>query len=406
MENKNRLYQMALLFSLALNLVLIFVAINFFRQADNTPSAAATNQRAGATEISAVATATPPPTITNAAAEPTSEPTRLTLPTATATLVPEPSQTPTPVPTAAEPQPAPTEIPPTETPTAVPPTPTAIVSSAEPTLMPGPTWLQYTNLFRIQARLPQLVENTAYSAASQHHSRYMIETMTITHSEDSSSPFFSQAGHEAALNGNLAVGGWDGASDIWPIEYWMSATFHALPILNPRLSEAGYGTYRDTDSDFKLTGTMHLSTKQELGAVPDTVTFPIMFPEDGGGTWIHKYTLPEFPDPLSACPGYQRPTGPPIILQLGDGSLRPNVNASFFRVRNEDLPHCVLHESNYINSTSYFQETGRQILDQQDAIVIIPQQPLQQGLTYWVTIVVGNETYEWSFEATAKPGGY
>jgi uncharacterized protein YkwD len=395
MENQIQRYRLALIITFGLNVGLLLLTIYFYAQWRSGEEAQVA-QLQGNVELTQDTPADP-----TFAPTAMPSPTLLPLPSDTPASEPEPTETATPIP-------APTETSPAPPATLVPPTATAVsvALNLTPTLAPGPSWLRYTNLFRVQAGLPQLTENSAYSTGSQHHSRYMIQTNTITHGEQPTSPFFNQAGHDAALNGNLAVSNWDGASDIWPINYWMSAAFHALPMLDPRLVEIGYGLYRDPESSYQLTGTMHISSKLDLGSVPNTIDYPIFFPADGGETWILEYSLPEFPNPLEACSGYQRSTGPPIILQIGDGSLTPNVHASSFRGDGADLQHCVIHESNYVNSNDYFQKSGRTILNEQDAIVLIPRQPLTAGATYTVSIVVGEETYEWSFLAAASPGNY
>ncbi len=327
-------------------------------------------------------------------------------PTATATLAP-----PTPTAAAAEPtptatQPATATLPPTLEATAVPtqpPTPTATPQpTATPTAVPGPDWLRYYNQFRTQSGLPQLAENSAWSAGSLAHSQYMMTNSLSAHAQDPNKPGYSPQGDEAGQNSNIAISGWDGASDLWAIDYWMSAPFHAVPMLNPHLSQTGFGVFRDASNSFKMTATLDVSSKRPLGQLPESITFPILYPRDGGEIWVLRYTLPEFPNPLTACSGLQKPLGPPLIVQLGDGSLVPSVTqTSLTSSDGTTIPHCVIDETRYVNSSAYQQQEGRTILDKQDAIVLIPARPFTVGETYSASITVNGATIEWSFTAVS-----
>ncbi len=336
-----------------------------------------------------------------AASEPTQPPEPSPTPTekaepATETAVPQPSPTPqiemtatpTPVPSepTATPMPSPT-LPPTPAPTA--------------TNVPGPDWLRYTNQFRVQAGLPQLRENVAWSEGSLLHSIYMINTGQTVHHEDVNSPWYTVEGNDAGKNGNISASGWLEAPDHWPIDYWMSATFHAVPILDPHLQEAGFGLHRDANSGLLMAATMDV--KRGRGDLPASVEYPIFFPQDGGQIWVLKYSLPEFPDPMDSCSGFYKPMGPPIVLQLGEGDIVPSVTNTSFKQGDTPLAHCVIDETRYVNPNPYWQQTGRTILDQQDAIVILPGEPLVVGQTYTAHVEVNGESYTWSFEAVAPP---
>lgn len=389
-ENQLKQYRIGLIVSGLLNIVLIVLLLVNRSGGGETavsPTPQPTSQIAiapSATSQPATATATATeavPTPTTELAEPT--------PTATATLPSTPEATAVPT------QPAtPTAtLQPTATPTA--------------TAVPGPDWLRYYNQFRSQANLPQLAENSAWSAGSLAHSQYMMTNSLSAHAQDPNKPGYSPQGDEAGQNGNIAISGWDGASDLWAIDYWMSAPFHAVPMLNPHLSQTGFGVFRDANNSFKMTFTLDVSSKRTLGQLPESVTFPILYPRDGGEIWVLRYTLPEFPNPLTACSSLQKPVGPPLIVQIGDGSLVPSVSqTSITSSDGTTIPHCVIDETRYVNSSAYQQQQGRSILDKQDAIVLIPAQPLTVGETYTASITVNGATIEWSFTAVAPPTDY
>ena len=376
--------------SLALNGIM---AVMWLRErARVTPVA----QAAAEVEATAVPpeTAAPPSTATTRPQPVIAQATRiLPTPTAPPTETAAPTLAPTDEPTL-----APTEVP---SPTPEPPTPTPEPAASPTIAAVGTDWLQYLNIFRNQANLPPLLEDTAWSLDSQQHSRYMVYTGHLSHNEDTASPYYTHAGQAAAENGNIAAGFIGSDPYKWAFNYWMSAPFHAIPILDPQLRTTGFAEYRDTNGEQQLAAT--LDVRRGLGTLADGVVYPIMYPRDGGLTWVLRYSLPEFPEALSTCPGYQQPTGAPIILQLGDGREVPQVTASALYRDGEYLAHCRFDETNFTHPNEFRQKSARLILDQRDAIVIIPQQPLLPDSNYSVRVDVNGETITWSFRTAAGP---
>jgi uncharacterized protein YkwD len=381
---------------LAMSLILngVFLVL-FIRQRAEEPGggvvAAVAQQEASPPPASPPATSTPrpQPAITQATRPPVSPATES--PDATSTeSAPEPSPT---VASTEEPPPSPSPTPdPTATPT-TPPTPTIEAV--------GTDWLRYLNLFRQQANLPPLLENTLWSLDSAQHSRYMTYTGNLGHSEDGASQYYTRGGQTAGENGNIAAGFIGSDPFKWAFNYWMSAPFHAIPILDPQLATTGFAEYRDASAAQPLTAT--LDVRRGLGPLLDGVSYPIMFPRDDGLTWVLRYSLPEFPEALSTCPGYQQPTGAPIILQIGDGSQVPSVTASSLFRDDQPLAHCRFDETNFTHPNEFRQRSARLILDNRDAIVIIPQQPLVPDSTYSVRIDANGQTYTWSFRTASGP---
>jgi len=177
-------------------------------------------------------------------------------------------------------------------------------------------------------------------------------------------------------------------------------------MLNPRLTQTDFGVFRDANSSFKLTATLDVSSRRELAALPSGLTYPLTYPQDGGEIWVLSYTLPEFPNPLTACNGLQKPTGPPLILQIGTGDQIPSVTQSSLISSDGSIAHCIIDETRYVNSNQFQQNQGRSILDKQDAIVLIPAQPFTVGETYTASITVNGETVTWSFTAVSSPTDY
>ena len=344
---------------------------------------------APATPTAPLTSPTARPTRPSVAGTPTTPPTAAASPAATA--IDPPPDTPTPV--------APTPV--AATPVAPTPTPTAEPLPSPTIVALDPDWLRYLNDFRAAAGLPSLREDSAWSAESGLHSRYMVLSGDVGHSEDPNSPFYTHIGSAAGDTGNIAIGNLSSAPFEWAINYWLSAPFHAVPMLDPQLAVTGFGEYRDA-SGIQAVGAT-LDVERGLGALPDGVEFPIMWPGNDSVTWILRYSLPEFPAALSHCTGYSQATGAPIILQLGDGRLTPNVTATTILRDGEPLAHCQFDETNYTHSDAWTQRSARAILDQRDAVVLIPAAPLVPDATYAVRVDANGQTYTWSFRTAAGP---
>ena len=276
-----------------------------------------------------------------------------------------------------------------------------VIAAAPPADADAPPvaeWLSYLNQFRAMTGLPDLADNPALTLGSQAHARYMvINDKPIAHSESPSNPFFSEAGLQAAKNGNIFATTQLQADHEWAINFWISAPFHLIRILDPGLAEVGYGNYNEAVGNFHMAAVLDVASA--AAGAPAGQSYPIYFPGDGAVTPIVRHSLYEWPDPVDSCSGYTRPTGPPIMLQLGDGSLTPSVSNYTFMAGERRLPACVFTETSYTNPDRYAQENGRYLLGNQDAIVMLPRFPLEAGQTYTVTIVANGQTYSWSFTA-------
>lgn len=375
---------------LSLLLIVCLLASAVVACRGNTGPAATTAPTIVATSV---ATTTPPPAVSSSD---------------------DPSPTP-PAPTAVVPTatPAPTEAPPT--PTAEPtiePTPT---TPPEPTPTPEPTpeptataadivqpeWLAYLNQFRTMANLPLLQNDDLLSLGSQFHSQYMVKNdAAIAHNQDESNPYYDPAGDQAAENGNIFATSQVDANYVWGMNFWISAPFHLVPILDPRLAFVGFGSFNEAAGGVQMAAV--LDVRSAPPAQPDT-SYPIFFPADGSSTWVVRNSMFEWPDPLTNCPGFTRPTGAPIVLLLGDGSQQPRIFSHTLYTGDTEIETCLIHETNYRNPDGYAESNGRLILDIRDAVVIIPRQPLAVDETYNVQVVTDSSTYDWSFNTIPKP---
>jgi len=279
----------------------------------------------------------------------------------------------------------------------IPAEPAAATRSADTTArQPAPAqtgigWLDHLNDRRARANLPPVSNNPEWTEGCELHSRYMVKNDYIGHSEDSSNQWYSEAGALAASKGNVAVHSDINNPDENFIDGWMEGPFHAIGIIDPRLLQAAYGVYREQTGMYRSAATLDVMRGQ--GAIPETVSYPIMFPAEGQVMPIKAFTGYETPDPLTSCPGYTAPTGPPLMIQFAQD---PVVSSYSVSKDGMTLEACSFDETNYTNSNGSMQRLGRQVLGSRNAVVIMPKEPLTDG-TYTVSITTNGETHTWSF---------
>ncbi|HET9781205.1 MAG TPA: CAP domain-containing protein, partial [Candidatus Dormibacteraeota bacterium] len=261
----------------------------------------------------------------------------------------------------------------------------SVVAASSPTTtaLAAGTWLDRLNAWRASVNLPALTENTTWSQGDYDHSLYMVKDDQVTHYELTSEPNYTVAGDTAARNGNIEVNSTTAFSDTQAIDWWMAAPFHALGMMDPRLTQTGFGAYREVKSGWQAGFTLDV-----LRGNPFTGgTYPVFFPGDRSIVPLTTYNGNEFPDPLQDCAGYSAPTGLPVFVQIG-GNVATTVTAHSFTGNGAPLPHCVL-DSNSPNVGSSLTYRG--------AAIVIPQQPLQAGVNYTVALTVNGVPYTWSF---------
>lgn len=256
-------------------------------------------------------------------------------------------------------------------------------------------WLSYLNFYRSMSGLSPVAENKTWTEGSWYHSRYMVKNDHVEHGEDPANYWYTLEGDLAAQSSNLVASHNLAETDNYAIDSWMQAPFHALHILNPALKQVGFGSFREDDGGLEMGAT--LDVLRGLGELQSSPDYPILWPGNGATVPIGSHWS-EYPNPLSSCAGYVSPAGLPILLQLGQGNIIPNVSAHSFTRDEMELEHCVFDETSYLNDDAAAQSLARSILNSRDAIVLIPRAPLAPGASYTVSITANGNTYTWTFD--------
>ena len=272
------------------------------------------------------------------------------------------------------------------------------------------------NYYRAMVKLPVIVEDPELSTGDRAHTMYIVRNYhdAITHSglgaemhtEDPGKPNFTPEGLDAAKSSDMDVwsmrgvsndpGGW--GSPTWSIDGWMSLPFHRMPILNPRLTSAGFGLYCEAEA---CAAGLNLLKGSE-GKMPTgaEAALPIKFPPDGGSVAMRSFEN-EWPNPLTSCPGYEGPSGVAITLQLGNWMDTHLGEYSVARVNPDGsrtaVEACGIDSTSYSNPDAYSQDLGRNVLKSYGTVVLIPRAPLDQGAKYAVSMTANGKQYNWTF---------
>jgi hypothetical protein len=290
------------------------------------------------------------------------------------------------------------------------PSTSAIPASAEP------GWLTRVNYYRAMVKLPLIVEDAEASKGDRAHTMYIVKNFhdaimsaglgAEMHTEDPAKPDFTPEGIEAAKSSDMDVwsmrgvsadpGGW--GSPEWSIDGWMALPFHRMPIINPRLTSAGFGLY--CESEACAAGLNLLKGSQGKMPLRAAEREPIEFPPDGGTVPIRSFEN-EWPNPLTSCPGYAAPSGLAITVQLGDWMDTHLGEYSVARVNADGsraaVEACGFDSTSYSNPDAYSQELGRNVLKSYGTVVLIPRSPLDKGGKYEVHMSANGKQFNWTF---------
>lgn len=260
------------------------------------------------------------------------------------------------------------------------------------------TWLDRLNAWRATTGLSNLSENTTWSAGDVLHSTYMVKDDLVTHFETPGAANYTTAGDAAARNSNIQVSSSTSATDVQAIDWWMQAPFHAMGMMDPRLTSTGFGAYRQVKSGWQAGFAIDVLRGNSFTGG----SYPVVFPGNGATEPLTAYGGGEFPDPLQGCSGYTAPTGLPVFIQIG-GNVVTKVGAVHsFTGNGVALAHCVIDGNNAKLGSDLYARGGA---------ILIPRSPLKTGVHYVVSLTVNNVPRTWSFTVgplvttPARPSG-
>jgi uncharacterized protein YkwD len=285
-------------------------------------------------------------------------------------------------------------------------TPAAIYVAAIPTPIatpissgPSSSWLERINFYRAGDGLAGIRGDSDLSATVASHAQYLLLNFgddiraskpmsPAAYDETPGKSGYSADGALVARNVQLAWGcaPYDAAAQI---DRWVAGPFHRLALLDPFLTEAAFG---EAASDGCWAAALRFPPAEEE---VKPYARAVEFPPDGALVSL-EWTGIEAPDPLASCPGYQRPAGLPITLQLGR-RVETKLSAHWLMENGKPIEHCAFDAQSYQNQDPSGQEYGRANLRNRGGVVIVPRAPLKSGARYSVSIAANDQNYTWSF---------
>jgi hypothetical protein len=268
-------------------------------------------------------------------------------------------------------------------------------------------WLGPLNYYRSLAGILPVAPDADLSSGDVAHARYLVKNYgkdkdrslgAAAHSEDPAKPWYTAAGFAAASASNVNEE-YDSRPERFEaakaIDGWISIPFHRLWILNPGLHRAGYGQYCEAGA---CVGALNvLGGADPMPITPKLLDRPIEFPPDGSVLKLRSGEG-EWPDPLTACPGYAPPMGLAITLQLGT-LADAKLSAYSLKLNGSDpaaIEACGFDAGTYVNPDPAQQGRVRDTLRDFGAVVVLPRDPLRPG-SYTVSITATGRQYTWSF---------
>ncbi len=245
-------------------------------------------------------------------------------------------------------------------------------------------WLGVVNTYRAMSGLDPVGVDATWSAQAEAHSCYMLQN-GIAHDEVPGKAGYTSGGDTAGNSGNVAVSSSISATPRNHIELWMTGPFHAIGILRNNLRTTGFGLCASGDTPTPWHSGATLDVIRGLDNTPRPST-PITFPGDGATVPLHSFVT-EFPNPLTMC-GWTGAAGLPLF------ALMPNDVTSADAVLtgpNGPISTCVLQKGNVADATA------RAILDGDNAVIVMPREPLADG-AYSVSINSNGGNATWSFQ--------
>lgn len=259
-------------------------------------------------------------------------------------------------------------------------------------------WLGRVNHYRSQAGVAPVAEDPALDVGAVAHARYMVRTQSIGHGEDPASPHYSPEGDASAAVSALFLGGPSSAAQV--VDTWITSPFHAVGLLRPWATRAGFGLVTEQAGPTLRSGAA-LTVLGAKGVPPGGAPPVAAWPGDGAVVDLVRYDGGETPDPLASCPGYQAPSGLPLVVQF---DVRVELRASTLTSAGRPVEHCVYDADTYVNPDAAAQGLGRAVLGGVgETVVIVPRHPLAAGASYEVRLDAVERTAAWAF-STARCG--
>lgn len=243
-------------------------------------------------------------------------------------------------------------------------------------------WRSVLAFYRATAGLAAPATHAGWTAGEVAHARYLAANRLIAHDEDPQRPGYSPAGAAAGRTSNVQIDSGGRISPRAALDEWMSAPFHALGLIDPRLQQTAYGA-----ATVRGWGAAAIDVLRGLAssAPPQQL---VVWPADGAQVPLQSYPGDEIPSPLTFCPGYPRVTGLPVLA-----ILPPGVRATGATLRRAGTPVATC----LFDGRSAGDAEAQRSLVSRNAVVLVPRRPLHRYVPYTATLQTTAGEIRWSF---------
>jgi Cysteine-rich secretory protein family len=245
-------------------------------------------------------------------------------------------------------------------------------------------WLGVVNTYRAMSGLAPITGNNEWSAQDYDHSCYMLLN-GMSHDETPGLPGYTPGGDLAGNKGNVAVSSSVSATARSHIELWMTGPFHTIGILRPNLTSSGFGMCANPDATLRWHSGATLDVIRGLDSSVTRPSTPIVFPGNGATVRMSTF-IAETPSPVAMC-GWSGAAGLPLIAMMPSDVTAAN---STLTGPNGPIATCTLQKGNVSDGTA------RAILDGDNAVIVMPRDPLADG-AYTATVNSNGGSITWSF---------
>jgi uncharacterized protein YkwD len=282
----------------------------------------------------------------------------------------------------------------------------------------APHWLTLLNQYRTANGLKPVVEDPALSAADRRHAQYLVKNQVgfsaggNMHTEEKSNQWYSDQGYWAGHTGNVMLSSFR-VSQSQAIEGWVGAPFHGLAMMAPDLHTSGFGSFCEASRCAAVLSTGHMSDLRDAAAIRDIPQFdydsdapekrnklvletPVRWPAPGSSITDGGFNGREWPNPLSACPGYEPPTGVVIFASFGRDFVAEALPGSL-TCNGAAVEHCIVNAKNYSSPDPTQVKSATASLKYFAAVLLIPRKPIAPGSTCEVSMTVEGAETRWSF---------
>ncbi len=266
------------------------------------------------------------------------------------------------------------------------------------------SWLEILNYYRASSGVSPVIEDPQISDGAQKHANYLAKTKTQyfvgpyqnLHDENPDSPFFTEEGRKIGA-GNIA---WGSTSFPRAIDSLMTAPFHAIGFLREGLTKVGFGTAVVQPGGYEP-GSQVTNVAIIAGTTSINRTKILLFPGPNSEVYVNDFAG-ENPEPREVCgSNYKSFKGLPIFASLLNAPA-DNLSVKVITPKGKELKNksevCVVTENNFKTSDPIYGDAGKSIIAADHLVLIIPKEPLEEGLHKVSIMQDGLDEINWSFK--------